>query len=206
MSGATSLPGAELFFGKSYCFEQATFRRALLPGAELFSDIRLFFLNKPLVWGSCAARGRTFAQKYAFFWKKPLVRGSCAAWGRTVPQECVLFWKQPLAWGSCAASGRFFSRNLALLKHITSTISTECTFRISGTPVRRTRRQKSQKLHPQKSGTPVRRTERRKSQKMHLQEFRDSCAQNKTSEISNSGLPRFVGLLCAEQNVGNRKT
>ena len=34
------------------------------------------------------------------------------------------------------------------------------------------------------SGTPVRRTRRRESQKMDFQEFWDSCAQNKTSEIS----------------------
>ena len=33
-------------------------------------------------------------------------------------------------------------------------------------------------------GTPVRRTNRRKSQKMDFQEFWDSCAQNQTSEIS----------------------
>ena len=33
------------------------------------------------------------------------------------------------------------------------------------------------------SGTPVRRAERRKSQKLHIQEFWDSCAQNKTSEV-----------------------
>ena len=53
------------------------------------------------------------------------------------------------------------------------------------------------------SGTPVRRTKRRTSQDMHFQEFWDSCAQNKTSEISNNGLSRILGLLCA--NVGNLK-
>ena len=36
------------------------------------------------------------------------------------------------------------------------------------------------------SGTPVCRTRRRKSQEMHFQEFWDSCAQNKTSEISKN--------------------
>ena len=53
------------------------------------------------------------------------------------------------------------------------------------------------------SGTPVRRTRRRKSQELHLQEFWDSCAQNKTSEIWKNILSRIIGLLCAEQNVGN---
>ena len=73
----------------------------------------------------------------------------------------------------------------------------------------------------------VRRTKRRQSQKMNFQEFWDSCAQNKTSEIStkctfrNSGtpvrrtrrrkpqtnaLPGILGLLFAGQNVGNLKT
>ena len=57
-----------------------------------------------------------------------------------------------------------------------------------------------------KSGTPVRRTKRRKSQKkIHFQVIWDSCAQNKTSEISKNGLSGVLGLLCAEQSVGNLK-
>ena len=36
-----------------------------------------------------------------------------------------------------------------------------------------------------KFGTPVRRTKRQKSQNMHVQEFWDSCARDKTSEVSN---------------------
>ena len=49
-------------------------------------------------------------------------------------------------------------------------------------------------------GTPVRKTKRHKSQKMHFQEFWDSCMLNKASEISKNAL-----LGCAEQNVGNLK-
>ena len=49
----------------------------------------------------------------------------------------------------------------------------------------------------------MRRTRRQKSQKMHFQEFWNSCAQNKTSEISKHTLSRILGLLCAEQDVGN---
>ena len=56
-----------------------------------------------------------------------------------------------------------------------------------------------------KSGAPVRRTRRRTSQKNDFQEFWDSCALNKTSYISNNALSEFLGLLCAEQNVGNLK-
>ena len=39
-----------------------------------------------------------------------------------------------------------------------------------------------------------------------LQEFWDSCALNKRSHISNNALAKFLGLLCAEQNVGILKT
>ena len=79
------------------------------------------------------------------------------------------------------------------------------TFRDSATPVRRTKRRKSEKWTFRNSGTPGRRTRRWKSQKMHLQEFWDSCAQNKTSGISTTALSGILGLLCAEQNVGNLK-
>ena len=55
------------------------------------------------------------------------------------------------------------------------------------------------------SGIPVRRTRRRKFQKLHFQEFYDSCAQTKTSEISKNALTKIVELLRAEQDVGNFK-
>ena len=55
------------------------------------------------------------------------------------------------------------------------------------------------------SGTPVRRPKRRTSEQMYFQEFWDSCAQNKTSKISRNALSRILGLLYAEQNVGNLK-
>ena len=40
---------------------------------------------------------------------------------------------------------------------------------------------------------------------MRFQEFWDSCAQNKTSEISKLALSGFLRLLCAQQDVGNFK-
>ena len=55
------------------------------------------------------------------------------------------------------------------------------------------------------SGTPVRRTRRRKSQQMHFQGFWVSCAQNPASEISKNALLGILGILCAEQSVGNLK-
>ena len=56
-----------------------------------------------------------------------------------------------------------------------------------------------------RAGPPVRRTKRQKSQKMNVQKVWDSCAQDKTSEISKHALSGILGLLCAEQNVGNLK-
>ena len=41
------------------------------------------------------------------------------------------------------------------------------------------------------SGTPVRRAKRRKSKQIQFQEFWDSCAQNKTSEISKMHFHKF---------------
>ena len=72
-------------------------------------------------------------------------------------------------------------------------------------PVRRRKRRKSKQCTFRNSGTPVRRTTRQKSKIMHCQEFWDCCAQNKTSEISTIGPSGILGLLCAEQNVGNLK-
>ena len=41
------------------------------------------------------------------------------------------------------------------------------------------------------------------SSKNDFQEFWDSCDQKNTSEISKHGLTGILGLLCAEQDVGN---
>ena len=54
-------------------------------------------------------------------------------------------------------------------------------------------------------GTPVRSTKRRKSQQMQFQKVGDSCAQNQTSEISKHALSECMGLLCADQNIGHLK-
>ena len=39
--------------------------------------------------------------------------------------------------------------------------------------------------------------------RMYFQNFWDSGAQNKTSEISKNAFSEIMGLLCAEQDVGN---
>ena len=53
------------------------------------------------------------------------------------------------------------------------------------------------------SGTPVRRAKRRKPQTLLFQEFCDSCAQNKTSEISINALSGIMGVLYAEHGAEN---
>ena len=112
---------------------------------------------------------------------------------------------------------RFAEQNVGHLK--------QCTFRISGTPARRTKRQKSQHMSLSQFmelqfdeehvgnfetcaciilGSLIRRTTRRKVQtNMRFQNLWDSGLQNKTSEISTNALPEFLGLQLEEQNVGN---
>ena len=80
-----------------------------------------------------------------------------------------------------------------------------CTFRYSGTPVRRTRRRRSQKMHFRDFWDSFAQNRTSEISKMHFQEFLDSCAQNKTSEISKNALSGILGLLGAEQFVGNLK-
>ena len=97
------------------------------------------------------------------------------------------------------------------------------TFRNSGTPVRRTRRRKSQKMHFQELWDAFAQNKTSEISKMDFQQFWDSCAQNKTSEISKMDFQQFwdscvenktseistialsgiLGLLCAGQDVGN---
>ena len=103
----------------------------------------------------------------------------------------------------------------------------QCTFRKSGTqsgtPARRTKRRKSQRVHFQKFWGSCAQNKRRKSRKLHFQEFWGSCLQNKpseisahhfhnfwgscahnkTSEISKHALSEILGLRFAEKHVGN---
>ena len=72
--------------------------------------------------------------------------------------------------------------------------------------MRRTKRRKSQTVYFQEIWDSRAQNETSDiSKNLHFQEFRDSCAQKKTSEISTNGLSGILGLLCAEQDVGNLK-
>ena len=104
----------------------------------------------------------------------------------------------------------------------------KCTVSISETLVRRTTRQKFQKMHVQEfwdscaqnktseisknrfylykstfrhSGTPVRRIKCRKYQTNALQKLWDSCAQNKTLYFANTRLSRKVWDSCAQNRT-----
>ena len=133
LSGATSLPRAELVLGGQ------TFLNNPLSGqpGQNFSQVSDFCLNKPLVWGSCAAWG-SFFLKNQMFLIKPLVWGSCAARGRTFPRnptfllegatcpaaslpgaglfrEIRCFLKKQLVRGSCAAWGSTASQKCVVV-------------------------------------------------------------------------------------------
>ena len=69
--------------------------------------------------------------------------------------------------------------------------------------MRRTKRRKYQKCTFIIIGTPVRRTKRQTYQQLHFQKFWDSCAENKTSDISPNALSEILERWLAEQDVGH---
>ena len=71
--------------------------------------------------------------------------------------------------------------------------------------MRRTKRQKFPKYTCVNSGAPVCRTNVGNLNRRYIQELRDAWAQNKMSENSKHELSRIMGLMCAEQDVGNLK-
>ena len=169
-------------------------RAASLPGAELFLRNRTFILKKSLVPGSFAAWGIFFSQNSDFFFEETTCPGQLRCLGQNFFLNIGLFVEQATCPGQLRCLGQIFVlKNVGNLKNALSGIMgllcaergvgnlNKCTFRNYGTPGRRTRRQKSQQRH--------------------VQEFWDSWAQNKTSEISTNALPGIMGLLDAEQDV-----
>ena len=131
------------FSQKSHFFEQATCLGQLrCLGHNFSSKIRLS-LNKPLVPGSCAARGRAFSQKSDFF-EEAICPGRLGCQGPFFflqKSDCFANITSTISKHALSESlgSRFAEHNVENLKH--------CTFRNSGTPVRRTKRRKSQKMH-----------------------------------------------------------
>ena len=122
MSWAASLPRAELVLRNQIVFEQATCPGQPRCRGQNFFSKKLIFLNKPIVPGSFAAGGRTFSQKSEL----SRILDSCA---QNKTSEIA----------KTARSG--------ILRLLCAEITKEMTFWNSGTPVRRTKRRKSQKLH-----------------------------------------------------------
>ena len=60
-------------------------------------------------------------------------------------------------------------------------------------------------MHCEKVWEPGSQNRMSEISKLHFQFVWYSCAQNETSEISKNALSGFLGLQCAEQNVGNLK-
>ena len=180
-------PGQLRCLGQNFFSEIRLFlKKPLVPGSfaawgrTFFSQKIDFFFDETTCPGQLRCLGQDIFQK-TFFLKKPLVPGSFAAWGRTVSQNMIL-----LEQTTCPGQLRCLGQNFLLEQcvfFLTSHLSWAAslpgaelflkkrTFMNSGTPVRRTRRRKSQKCTFRNSGTPMRRTRRRKSQKMHIQEF-----------------------------------
>ena len=111
LSGAAALPVADLvprnlsFFGRNHLSGAAA-----LPGAEFFSGISMF-LKKPLVWGSCAAWGRTFSQKSVFFGRSHL-SGQLRCLGQSFFSEICLFGKKPLVWAAALPGVEFSQKSV----------------------------------------------------------------------------------------------
>ena len=90
MSGAVALPGADFLSEICLFMKNPLVKAAALPGAELFLR-NLSFLEEATCPGQLRCLGQNFFSEISLVWKKPLVWGSCAAWGRTVSQKPV-FW------------------------------------------------------------------------------------------------------------------
>ena len=110
MSGAASLPGAELFFQIGLFFEQATCPGQLrCLGPNCFSKL-LFSLNKPLVPGSFAAWGRTVFSKNDFFVEEATCPGQLRCLGQNFFPKIRLFCEQATCPGQLRCLGQnFFS-------------------------------------------------------------------------------------------------
>ena len=143
---------------------------------------------KPLVWGSCAAGDRTVPRHPTVCWKKPLVRGSFAAWGRTFSRNPFLFEGATCTGQLRCLEQNCFSEMFLFLEEATCPGQLRC---LGQNFFQKSSFVKAYNAH--------------NLNRMHFQNFWDSRAQNKTSEISKNALSGILGLLCSERDVGNLK-
>ena len=127
-----------------------------------------------MAWAASLPGAELVLQNDVFLLSKPLVPGSFAAWDRT------FFQKNDFQefWDPCAQSK-------------TSEISKNALSGIMGLLCAEQDVGNLKKCTSRNYGTPGRRTKRQKSQQMYFQNFWDSWAQNKTSEISNNAFQEF---------------
>ena len=170
---AASLPGAELF-SKIRLFEEATCPGQLrCLGQNLFSKLGFFF-DQTTCPGQLRCLGQNFVSKIGLYFGQATCPGQLRCLGQNLFSKVGLFLNKPLVPGSFAAWGSFFPPPKRGLSGILGLLCAEqdvrnlkkCTFK--------------------NYGTPARRTQRRMSQQMTFREFWDSGSQNKTSEISKT--------------------
>ena len=90
-----------IFFGRSNLSGAAS-----LPGAELFTEIQFLFWKKPLVRGNFAAWGRTFFLKMCFFLEQATCPGQLRCLRQNVSQN-ITFFEQTTCPGQLRCLGQF---------------------------------------------------------------------------------------------------
>ena len=78
--------------------------------APLAAAVVRFLAAEPLVWGSCAAWGRTFSQKSDFSFEEATCPGQLRCLGQNIFSKNIVFFDKPLkplVWGSFAAWASF---------------------------------------------------------------------------------------------------
>ena len=82
--------------------------------APLAAAVVRFLATEPLVWGSCAARGRSCSRNPTFSLTSHL--SGAAALPGAEPFLKNVCWEKSLVWGNCDAWGATFLRNLTKLE------------------------------------------------------------------------------------------
>ena len=177
----------QIFIQKVNFLEEATCPGQLrCLGQNCLPKFRRFF-EQANCTGQLRCLGQNIFSKFRPFFEQATCLGQLRCQGRNCFPEIRFFVKKPLIRGLFQKSDCF--------KNIASTISKHALSDSLGAWFA------EQNVGNLKKNalSHVSRTQRQKSKQIHFQDFWDSCAQNITSEISNSGLSSILGLLCAEQ-------
>ena len=173
-------------------------RAASLPGAELVSQKSDFFLTSHLSWAA-SLPGAELSLKILRFFEQATCPGQLRCLGQNCFSKNGLLFEQATCPGQLRCPGQNFFSEIRLFEQPTCPRQLRCLGQKCFSEVRLVFSNKP--LVPSSFAAWCRAF----SQKTDCQEIWDSCAQNKTSEISKDGLSLILGLLCAEQDVGNLK-